>query len=51
MMHSIVTVFIARPVSLEYESEFDTEYEPYNSFQLDQSTCLSDDQFFRGKTS
>ena len=29
----------------EYETEYDTEYEPDSSFQLDQSTCLSDDQF------
>ena len=29
----------------ESKSEYDTEYEPDNSFQLDQSTCLSDDQF------
>ena len=29
----------------EYETEYDTKYEPDSSFQLDQSTCLSDDQF------
>ena len=29
----------------EYKTEYDTEYEPDSSFQLDQSTCLSDDQF------
>ena len=29
----------------ESESEYDTEYEPDNSFWLDQSNCLSDDQF------
>ena len=29
----------------EYETEYDTEYEPDSSFQLDQSICLSDDQF------
>ena len=29
----------------EYESEYDTECEPDSSFQLDQSACLSDDQF------
>ena len=29
----------------EYETEYDTEYEPDSSIQLDQSTCLSDDQF------
>ena len=29
----------------ESESEYDTEYEPDNSFRLDQSNCLSDDQF------
>ena len=29
----------------EYETEYDIEYEPDSSFQLDQSTCLSDDQF------
>ena len=29
----------------EYETEYDTEYEPDSNFQLDQSTCLSDDQF------
>ena len=29
----------------EYENEYDTEYEPDSSFQLDQSTCLSYDQF------
>ena len=29
----------------EYETEYDTECEPDSSFQLDQSTCLSDDQF------
>ena len=28
----------------EYETEYDTEYEPDSSFQLDQSTCLSDEQ-------
>ena len=27
------------------KSEYDTEYEPDSSFQLDQSTCLSVDQF------
>ena len=29
----------------EYETGYDTEYEPDSSFQLDQSTCLSEDQF------
>ena len=29
----------------EYETKYDTEYEPDSSFQLDQLTCLSDDQF------
>ena len=29
----------------EYETEYDTEYESEGSFQLDHSTCLSDDQF------
>ena len=29
----------------EYETEYDTEYEPDSSFRLDQSTCLSVDQF------
>ena len=27
----------------EYEAEYDTEYEPDSSIQLDQSTCLIDD--------
>ena len=29
----------------EYKTEYDTEYEPDSSFQLDQSTCLSNDHF------
>ena len=29
----------------EYETEYDTKYEPDSSFQFNQSTCLSDDQF------
>ena len=29
----------------EYETEYDTECEPDSSFQLDQLTCFSDDQF------
>ena len=46
MMHSIVKVFIAIPASLNMKLNiYDTEYEPDSSFQLDQSTCLSDDQF------
>ena len=33
----------------EYETQYDTEYEPDSSCQLDQSTCLNDDQFSEQK--